>query len=98
VLDFSNSPAIEKILLTGSNVSGLTLPENGNLKELRLPKSITDLRIHSHSNLVDENFSLGDYKYHSDEEDLRIEEYYIDTSVNADNFINKKYYIFNDEK
>lgn len=98
VLDFSNSPAIEKILLTGSNVSGLTLPENGNLKELRLPKSITDLRIHSHSNLTDENFSLGDYRYHSDEEDLRIEDYYIDTSVNADNFINKKYYIFNDEK
>ena len=62
-VDFSNCPIIETILLTGSRVTGITLPVNGNLQELRLPTSITYLNINSHPNLTAEKFSIGDYTY-----------------------------------
>jgi hypothetical protein len=64
VLDFSNCLAIEKILLTGSSTTDLTLPQNGLLKELRLPTTITSLKIVSHPYLTD--FSLGRYSYGPD--------------------------------
>ena len=62
-LDFSNSPAIQRIYLTGSGVTGITLPNNGQLKELRLPTTVSVLRINSHSELTDAGFSLGTYSY-----------------------------------
>ena len=62
-LDFSNCSAIQKILLTGSRVSGLTLPVNGILNELRLPSTIPYLNIDSHTLLNDDGFSMGDYDY-----------------------------------
>lgn len=95
-LNFSGSPAIEKILLTGSSVSGLTLPENGNLKELRLPSTIRNLKIHSHANLTNENFSLGDYDYGTDNLDVKIEEYNI-AVVTEDTFVPNQYYIFDED-
>lgn len=64
-LDFSNCPIIETILLTGSSASTLTLPINGNIKELRMPSSIRSLYIDSHRNLTNDNFSLGTYDYGS---------------------------------
>lgn len=64
-LDFSYCPAIKQILLTGSNTSGLTLPINGFINELRLPTAITDLKIEGHESLTDEGFSLGTYNYGS---------------------------------
>ena len=63
VLDFSASKGIEKIYLTGSGVTGITLPINGVINELRLPNTITALRINSHSSLTQDNFSLGTYDY-----------------------------------
>ena len=62
-LDFSNCKAIEKIYLTGSGVSGITLPINGVIDELRLPSTINIIRINSHSSLNNSNFSIGDYDY-----------------------------------
>ena len=47
-LDFSPCPIINTILLTGSSVSAITLPRNGNLIELRLPITIKNLIIDSH--------------------------------------------------
>ena len=63
VLNFAECPIIETILLTGSSVSGLTLPVNGLIKELRLPTSITVLNINSHTNLTADNLSIGSYDY-----------------------------------
>lgn len=65
VMDFSGCPAIERILLTGSSTSGVTLPVNGVIKELRLPATVTQLKIVSHSQLKDEGFSIGSYNYGS---------------------------------
>ncbi len=65
IIDFSACNAIEKILLTGSGVTGITLPVNGTISELRLPPSITNLEIRNHSALNDAGFSLGDYTYGS---------------------------------
>ena len=62
-LDFRVCTAIEKILLTGSGVSGITLPENGLLTELRLPTSINKLRIVGHKSLDADHFSMGGYAY-----------------------------------
>ena len=62
-LDFSASPAIKKILLTGSGVTGITLPVNGLLEELRLPQSTTTIKIDSHSALTDAGFTVGNYVY-----------------------------------
>jgi hypothetical protein len=62
-LDFSNCKAIEKIYLTGSGVSGVTLPVNGVLNELRLPDTVKTIRINSHSALNKDNFSIGAYDY-----------------------------------
>lgn len=62
-LDFRTCPLINKILLTGSSVSSISLPINGNLKELRLPSTITSLSINSHKGLAAEGFSLGSYDY-----------------------------------
>lgn len=61
VLNFGACSAIQRILLTGSGVSGLILPDGGVLKELRLPTTVTELTIKNHNNLKD--FSLGVYAY-----------------------------------
>ena len=63
IIDFSACSAIEKILLTGSGVTGVTLPVNGTISELRLPPSVTNLEIRNHSALNDNGFSLGGYVY-----------------------------------
>ena len=71
-LDFSACPVIERILLTGSGVSSISLPSGGILTELRLPTSVKKIDIEAHSNLVTNNFSIGEYEY--DETDPRIGE------------------------
>ena len=65
-LNFSNCQGIEKILLTGSQVNSLTLPVGGVLTELRLPPTISNLKIDSHTQLTAPNFSMGGYEYGSD--------------------------------
>jgi hypothetical protein len=62
-LDFKSSPLIKKILLTGSSVSQIDLPINGNIEELRLPLTVSKLTIDSHSKLTADKFSIGDYNY-----------------------------------
>lgn len=62
-LDFSNCKLINKILLTGSSVSQITLPDNGFISELRLPLTITELKINNHKALTTDNFSIGTYDY-----------------------------------
>ena len=73
-MDFSKCPAIRKILLTGSSTSGVSLPVNGVLDELRLPITTKQIKIVSHPSLRDDwfdedgnphGFSLGDYDYGS---------------------------------
>lgn len=60
-LNFTNCPAIQEILLTGSSVTGITLPDGGLVTELRLPTSVTSLNIKDHPNL--DKFSIGGYNY-----------------------------------
>lgn len=67
VLDFRVCSAIEKIYLTGSGVSGVTLPTNGLLTELRLPPSVTTIRIEGHGSLTDRGFSVGTYDYNGED-------------------------------
>ena len=67
-LDFSKSSGIERILLTGSGVNGITLPESGILQELRLPAQINTLTIKSHPYLT--KFSMGDYDYEAAQSDI----------------------------
>ena len=62
-LDFKNCPVVEKILLTGSSVSGIELPINGSINELRIPATIKKLSINSHSGLNKNGFSIGGYDY-----------------------------------
>lgn len=62
-LDFTSCPMIETILLTGSSITNVKLPVNGNVTELRLPKSVRQLTIDTQSSLTDETFSLGTYHY-----------------------------------
>jgi hypothetical protein len=49
--------------LTGSKVSGIKLPANGILDELRLPNSLGSLEIESQIHLTKDNFSMGGYNY-----------------------------------
>jgi hypothetical protein len=67
-LNFNSCPIIERILITGSSPSSLTLPANGVLRELRLPTSLPTLNIDSHQYLTAENFSIGTYDYGSSNE------------------------------
>lgn len=62
-LNFTNCPAIETILATGSSVNTISLPKGGQLKELRLPATVTDLTIQDHPSLSSDNFSIGSYQY-----------------------------------
>ena len=66
-LDFKHCPVIEKILLTGSSVSGIELPINGSINELRIPATIKKLSINSHSGLNKNGFSIGSYDYGDDD-------------------------------
>lgn len=70
-LDFSNSPIIEKIQLIGSGVTGIKLPVNGVISELRLPPTITSIRIESQAELEEEGFTIGHYVYDDDYKDDR---------------------------
>lgn len=78
VINFTPCPAIETILLTGSGVSGITLPTNGSLKELRLPATISNLVINSHSGLT--KFSMGTYNYATEDltEEMTDESRYVE--------------------
>lgn len=72
-IDFSDCQNIEVIRLTGSGTSGITLPSNGSLRELRLPGTIKNLTINSHPNLS--KFSMGTYNYKtSDGKETMIDE------------------------
>ena len=62
-LDFRVCSAIEKIYLTGSGVSGVQLPTNGLLTELRLPTGVKAIQIEGHGSLTDRGFSVGTYNY-----------------------------------
>lgn len=57
---------IRKINMLGSSASSITLPVGGIIEELRLPTTIRVLNIDSHSDLRDENFTLGYINYTSD--------------------------------
>ena len=57
---------IKKINMLGSSASSITLPIGGVIEELRLPTTIKVLNIDSHSDLRDENFTLGYINYTSD--------------------------------
>lgn len=67
-LNFSNCPAIETVLLTGSSVTSVTFPINGTLKECRLPTTTAKIKLISHQELTDSGFSIGTYDYGSAEE------------------------------
>jgi hypothetical protein len=59
---------IRKINMIGSSASSITLPVGGVIEELRLPTTIKVLNIDSHSELTDDNFTLGNFIYTNDVE------------------------------
>jgi hypothetical protein len=65
-LNFNNCQALKQLLLTGSSVSSVVLPVSGALEELRLPPTVKDLIIESHTGLTKDGFSIGGYNYGSD--------------------------------
>ena len=62
-INFENNPVIDTILMTGSGVTSVTFPDNGVIKELRLPNTITTFKINGHQQLTKDKFSMGTYKY-----------------------------------
>ena len=58
-LDASGCQNIEEVLLDGSSVVGITLPNGGILKKLRLPGTIVDLTVLNQTKL--QEFVLPDY-------------------------------------
>lgn len=90
-IDFTQSPQVKKIILTGSNTSVLTLPIGGVLEELRIPTTVTDLIIDAHPTLEDENFTLGYFEYDENDSTGLLGQY-------VNDFSNlKKIYIANTE-
>ena len=97
-IDLTGNPVVNTVLMTGSGVTSLSLPENGVLTELRLPDTLGSLRIVGHKDLEDSQFSMGTYKYGSD--DMIIDENFDFTAdynliggpggSYVDNFINIK--------
>jgi hypothetical protein len=66
IINFSESPLIERILLTGSSTSSITLPIGGVLQELRCPLTLTNLNIDSHASLKNDKFTVGYYDYENE--------------------------------
>ena len=66
-VNLSRCPRINKVLATGSGLTAIILPENGQLQELRLPSKIVDLNIVNHQDL-DENFTIGECSYNPETE------------------------------
>jgi hypothetical protein len=58
-----NCPSIKRILLNGSNASGLNIPVSGVIEELRIPPSVNIFTIDSHYSLTNDNFTIGNYIY-----------------------------------
>ena len=67
-IDLSDSPQIKKVRLIGSSTSNLILPVGGILEELRVPPTVKNLIIDSHSGLTNEKFTYGFYEYAENEE------------------------------
>ena len=74
-LDLSMCKQLEDILLTGSSVSSLTLPEGTVIKNLRLPGTLETLSVKNQRFL--ENFSFGKYEYGSNEEHMTNNDHYV---------------------
>lgn len=71
-LNISNSNAIKTVLAIGSGITGISLPTNGILQELRLPSTISELSIDNHLLLNDSGFTMGTYEFDGTEEDNKI--------------------------
>jgi hypothetical protein len=65
-IDLRKNPVIKEVLMTGSGVTTLHLPENGVLTKLKLPNTLSALKIVGHKTLLDSEFEMGTYKYGSD--------------------------------
>ena len=59
VLDFTLCPDIQEILATGSNITGVDLPDSGYLKIAKLPSTIETLKIVNQKYI--QNFECEDY-------------------------------------
>ena len=69
-LDLSNAKNIQKIYAQNTLLTAISLPVGGILKEIYLPKTVTNLTIRDHGNI--ETFSIEDNDY-SNITTLRIE-------------------------
>ena len=63
-LNLSACGKLQELYATGSELTGVSLPEHGIIKELRLPSSLKSLTIIDQPYLDDEHFTIG--KYDSD--------------------------------
>ena len=54
---------IQKIYATGTGISNITMPEYGVIEELRLPETITTLKLVEQSQLHDSGFTIGTCSY-----------------------------------
>lgn len=69
-LDLASNKIIEKVDLVGTRITGVTFPSQGNLKEVKLPRTLKTLVLDGHPKLI--NFELipnnlggGKYEYTS---------------------------------
>jgi hypothetical protein len=65
-LNFTDCKQLERLYLTGSGVTSLTLPEGTVIKEMRLPDTIQTLSIKNQQFLQKDKFSIGHYEYGTD--------------------------------
>ena len=82
-LNLSNCKQLQKILLTGSGVNALTLPEGTVINELRLPDTIPTLTIKNQNFLTPDKFSFGHYDY-AENETLMINGQFVNTYNNLE--------------
>lgn len=62
-IDISQCNQITKVKATGSNLANIVLPENSLLNELRLPKTMSILKLQGQNMLTNNQFSIGTHTY-----------------------------------
>jgi hypothetical protein len=66
-IDLQHNTQLRRVLLNGSSTSGIILPVQGYIEELRLPTTISNVCIDSHPALTTDNFTFGYFNYGTNE-------------------------------
>lgn len=89
-LDISQCKKLQELYATGSGITGVTLPQHGVIKELRLPATLNSLTIIDQPYLTDETFTIGSYD--SDENTYSVNDYSKILNINIEDVPNLNTY------